>query len=315
MQDSCTALCAAIGIEADSGAAPEWLHLLPAGKALTRDGRGPYHVADAARLIAESMAAAGNKMVLCENHATDLSAPKGGAAPARGWIVDLQERADGIWGRVSWTEEGRRLVEDQAYRGVSPVISHASDGAIVRILRASLVNQPNILGLTSLHMTVPVAHKMDAIDKSIAAYLGLDPEKYSQLMTGSPDFVRQIEPMRNAIVNGKLDLTSLKPSMHQNETNQEFMLRHLNKSKENSVNNFRDKVIQALGLGFHATDDEVMDRIWQMKNGTQAAQNTSLQAQNISMKATAYQKRLADIGQNIDFATAVGAVMSGEVHI
>lgn len=147
---------------------PEWIHLLPAGPVGTNDGRGPYKVRDAAALMAASIAD-GTPLVLDENHATDLAAPKGQSAPARGWIVELQARQDGIWGRVEWTAEGRRLVEDRAYRGVSPVIAHQKDGTIVAIRRASLVNQPNLTGLTALHQE----KTMDLKEMLIEA-LGLD---------------------------------------------------------------------------------------------------------------------------------------------
>lgn len=145
------ALCSALAI-APSGEsdAPEWLHLLPAGEVHTQDKRGPYRVKDVQALMAASLPA-GEKLVLDENHSTDLAAPKGGEAPARGWIVELQARADGIWGRVEWTPAGREKVANREYRGISPVIAHLKDKTIVAIRRASLVNQPNLEGLVALH--------------------------------------------------------------------------------------------------------------------------------------------------------------------
>ncbi|MGY6517055.1 phage protease, partial [Vibrio parahaemolyticus] len=72
------------------------------------------------------------------------------SAPARGWIVALQARRDGIWGKVEWTPEGRKLVP--GYRGISPVIRHdKQSGRIDAILRASLTNTPNLSGLVTLH--------------------------------------------------------------------------------------------------------------------------------------------------------------------
>jgi phage I-like protein len=142
------ALCAAISIEGGDQP-PEWLHLLPAGEVRTQDGRGPYRVSDPRALITASMAA--GKLVLDENHATDLAAPKGLPAPARGWIVQLQHRSDGIWGRVEWTEQARRTRTWRSYRGVSPVIAHRKDGTVLTIARASLTNTPNLTGLTALH--------------------------------------------------------------------------------------------------------------------------------------------------------------------
>lgn len=133
----------------DQGQAPDWIHLLPAGAGgiKTRNGLGPYSVEDPAEVIRASLANE-RGMPIDENHATDLAAPKGGPAPARGWIVELEARADGIWGRIDWTEAGRALLSDRAYRGISPVITHTKEGRIVQILRASLTNTPNLMGLT-----------------------------------------------------------------------------------------------------------------------------------------------------------------------
>jgi phage I-like protein len=147
VKGSAPILCAAIALP--EGDVPEWLHLLPAGPVRTVDGRGPYLTRDVAALMTASFK--GGKLPLDENHATDLAAPKGAAAPARGWIVELQQRADGIWGRVEWTATGRRMMEEREYRGVSPVILHSADGTVSAILRASLTNTPNLVGLTALH--------------------------------------------------------------------------------------------------------------------------------------------------------------------
>lgn len=129
--------------------APDWVHLLPAtsGDIQTRNGLGPYTIDDPAEVIRLSLANE-RGMPIDENHATDLAAPKGGPAPARGWITALEARADGIWGRIDWTEAGRALLSDRAYRGISPVITHTKAGRIVQILRASLTNTPNLMGLT-----------------------------------------------------------------------------------------------------------------------------------------------------------------------
>ncbi len=130
-------------------APPDWLHLVPAGEFRGNDGRGPYRLTDPAAAIAASSKA--GKLVLDENHATDLAAPRGESAPARGWIVELQSRDDGIWGRVDWTPPGAQLMRDRAYRGVSPAIQvDAKTGRVLAVLRASLTNAPN-LPLTSLH--------------------------------------------------------------------------------------------------------------------------------------------------------------------
>ena len=40
---------------------------------------------------------------------------------------------------------------DKAYRHISPVIAHDAQNRVTAILRASLVNRPNLIGLTALH--------------------------------------------------------------------------------------------------------------------------------------------------------------------
>ena len=130
-----------------SDGAPEWVHLIPSGTVSGADGRGPY-TADLAAIMRDSMTS--GRLVLDECHATDLAAPRGEPAPARGWIVELQQRADGIWGRVEWTETGRALMADKSYRGISPCIAVTRNGTIKRVLRASLTNDPN-LPLKHLH--------------------------------------------------------------------------------------------------------------------------------------------------------------------
>lgn len=136
-------------------AAPEWIHLVPAGEFSGADGRGPYRVRDAAAVIRHSMQAGTGRLPIDVNHAIDLKAPKGEEAPARGWIVELQERGDGIWGRVEWTEAGRAMVAGKEYRGISPAITRKADGEITGVLRASLTNTPNLTQLATLHNRIP----------------------------------------------------------------------------------------------------------------------------------------------------------------
>ena len=132
--------------------APEWIHLLPtaSGSIATDDARGPYRITDAEAVIQASFAET-DRLPIDQDHATDLAAPKGLPAPARGWIVAMEARADGIWGRVEWTGEGARLVADRAYRAISPVILHDKAKTVFAVLRASLVNRPNFKGLVALN--------------------------------------------------------------------------------------------------------------------------------------------------------------------
>lgn len=148
-------------------AAPEWVHLIPAGEFRGVDGRGPYRLRDAAAVIAASMQA--ERLPIDENHATDHALRAGGPAPARGWIVAMQAREDGVWGQVEWTPEGSDLVSGRAYRGLSPVFAHTEKGGqVLRVLRAGLTNAPNLGDLKALH-----TQETQVDLKAIRAALGL----------------------------------------------------------------------------------------------------------------------------------------------
>lgn len=133
----------------DGAQAPEWLHLVPAGAFGGQDGRGPYSLPNPAAVIAASMAA--GKLPVDENHSTDFGLKNGTPSPARGWITEMQARADGLWGRVEWTPGGAALMAEHAYRGISPVFRHTPKGEVLSVLRAALTNAPNLPQLHTLH--------------------------------------------------------------------------------------------------------------------------------------------------------------------
>ncbi len=159
-----------VPLDGPAGSPPEWIHLLPApadGLVQTGDKRGPYTLAPMAEIIAATFSET-DAFEIDINHATYHSAPKGGRSDAMGWVSEMQERADGLWGRVEWTEEGARLVKGRAYKGISPVVIHDENKKITRLANASLVNHPNLRGLRALH-----AEEYDMVPKWLADMLGL----------------------------------------------------------------------------------------------------------------------------------------------
>lgn len=152
-----------------------WVHLLPAGRFDGIDGRGPYRLEDAEAVIAESRRLSGRRqMVVDYAHATDLL--PGTPAPAAGWIVGLQARANGIWGLVEWTERAAEAIRAREFRYLSPVIRHGrGDGRVSAILRASLTNVPNLTDLTAL-ASAEEGTMQDQLRTEILAMLGLAAE-------------------------------------------------------------------------------------------------------------------------------------------
>ncbi|MCU0732000.1 MAG: phage protease [Hyphomonas sp.] len=159
--------------------APEWIHLLPVdgtGLIQTDDSRGPYTAADLQSIIDASFAET-DRLPIDQNHALDLAAPRGMPSPASGWIVEMQARADGIWGRVEWTREGAELVAGKAYRAISPVLLLGRGEKVVRAIpRASLVNRPNLKGLVSLNSPQEETIPMDQIAEALGLKAGASVE-------------------------------------------------------------------------------------------------------------------------------------------
>lgn len=134
----------------DDGKPAEWVRLIPMGTFGGRDGRGPYHLRDAAhaaQVVAATLTAAGGvDPVFDYDHQTEY-APKpgvGGVAPAAGWMKTVEAREDGIYARVDWTEAAHARLSAKEYRYVSPVFTHDKSGQVRTLLRAGLTNNPNL---------------------------------------------------------------------------------------------------------------------------------------------------------------------------
>lgn len=144
-----------------AGTVPDWVHLVPAGTSSGKDGRGPYILRDPQGVINASLAH--GAIPFDENHSTLLAVTTGGEAPARGWVDQLEMRADGIWGHVDWNESGRALLTGKNYRWHSPVLELAEDGkTITAISSVALTNNPNLINhLTAMQSKLSA----DARDK------------------------------------------------------------------------------------------------------------------------------------------------------
>lgn len=134
-----------------TGGPPEWVHLLPAGRSVAgRDGRA-WSLPDPAALVA-AFKAKGIDLPIDFEHANDRPEVRatGRPIPAAGWIKALALRADGLWGRVEWTETAREMIGRKEYRFLSPSFLYTpKTRTIVALKGAGLVHNPN-LALTAL---------------------------------------------------------------------------------------------------------------------------------------------------------------------
>jgi len=166
-----------VALNLEGKALPTTVELIPAGAAiLGRDGRR-WKLGDAAK-VARNSTARMSRLVIDENHATDLAAPKGGQSPAMGWMTGLRAGEGGsIVADVEWTKRGERAVLNREYSFISPVFRHSASGEILTVLRAALTNTPN-LQLPALNSENQISENdtdnmEETMNKKLCAELGL----------------------------------------------------------------------------------------------------------------------------------------------
>jgi len=167
-----------LSLNFEGDALPKTIELLPPGSSIHgRDGRR-WTNRDPSRVARNSMERQ-PRLVIDENHSTDLSAPKGGASPAMGWMTGLRAEADGsIRADVEWTKRGAKAVLNREYSYVSPVFNFDRNGEVTTLLRAALTNVPN-LRLPALNsennfdINGGENREEESMDREIRAALGL----------------------------------------------------------------------------------------------------------------------------------------------
>lgn len=90
---------------------------------------------------------------------------------AAGWIEELQNRADGVYARIRWSDVGAEAVKGGRYRLVSPVFPKPTKEEVKnrvvrpkRLLSVALTNEPNMRGMMPLtnrdeHRTSNTEHR------------------------------------------------------------------------------------------------------------------------------------------------------------
>lgn len=162
-----------VDLGAEPGVAPLELELIPAGpEVVGRDGRRWLFDDSAASAVMDAFSSRGIDLPVDFEHATQLRAPNGEAAPAAGWITGLSIRDGALWGAVTWTADAAAQIAQRAYRYISPVFDYSpSTNRIARMVSAGLTNLPN-LRLQALNQEQPM-NRSAALVAAIAASFSL----------------------------------------------------------------------------------------------------------------------------------------------
>lgn len=138
---------------------PEWVRFLAEGANKGRSGRA-YTVLSAHDVTKASTAWKGAiDLIVCFEHQFDRARHNGQRAEAAAWIKEFAatgpDGSPGLWARVEWLPETAQLIRDRKYRYLSAVIEHDAQGNVLRVLRATLTNLPEMDTATALFSANP----------------------------------------------------------------------------------------------------------------------------------------------------------------
>lgn len=169
-----------LAVTLTDGKPPEWVHVLPRGELVARDGRR-FHI-DPEALVARFQAD-GVDIAIDLDHALALRAPKGEAAPAQAWLKALDARPDGLWGQVDWLDGGKTVLAARTHRYLSPTFHHDDSGRATWLHSVALVAAPAMAGTPALAsaLTLPETRTTETRPmKGIATALGLTEDASEQ---------------------------------------------------------------------------------------------------------------------------------------
>lgn len=149
-------------------APPDWVQLTPRGKVTARDGRSFNFEPEA---LAAAWRSEKLRLPVDFAHETDHVALLG-AKPARAWIVEVEARPEGLFGKVEWMADAVSALAAKSYRYISPTFWLAADKQTARLMKgAALVVSP-ALGMPALASAN--SSSGDRPMKALLAKLGLN---------------------------------------------------------------------------------------------------------------------------------------------
>lgn len=106
-----------------------------------KDGTVQHCTREAFAALVANWRAAGSPDVLVD---VDHASARGGTTEAAAWCNALEVGDDGLYGVFNLTPRGRQLVENRAYRFVSPGWTLSEEGTPTILCSVALTNRPNL---------------------------------------------------------------------------------------------------------------------------------------------------------------------------
>lgn len=212
----------------------DWYHLVPKGE--FPHSAGLIQVLDQEAMVAMvnrfNAEAASPKFagLLIDQEHWSIDTDK--SSEAFGWVKELVNRADGIWGRVAWTNLGNAALANKRYKFLSPVwmpnqLERLGNKRFrpLRLDSFGLTNNPNLRGMAPLTNRAgdetpadKTAVQKSKTMKSVATALGLSAEASEEAILAAVTQVKNraesaegaLAPIRNRVSTLETELTGLR---------------------------------------------------------------------------------------------------------
>lgn len=208
-----------------------WIHLAPLGDwpHYRNDGDNAVqrlNAATVAAMVADWEKQGSPQLLIDYDHGSERD---DGGTEAAGWINALEARADGLYGKVEWTDAGKAAVNGKRYRFISPVWLAKANGKQVdelpvvepfALLRAAVTNRPNlpVKPLTNASRINPQVTDMSDTNtdlKKIANRLGLSESATGAEILAALPAPADAKALQNRITELEADNKKLKDANEQ----------------------------------------------------------------------------------------------------
>lgn len=199
-----------------------WFQLVPKGEFKHPESGLTQVLDDAAmeamanRFAAEASAPGFRGLLVDQDHFSyDLTK----SSEAYGWVREVANRENGLWGRIEWTPKGQAAIDGREYKSISPawLPRDVEDlgGRRVRPIRLDTVgmtNTPNLQGMIPLANRTAMAGEPKSaagsgVPPKVAAALGISAK------AGVEEFIHAISDLKAKLADGESKLVALSESV------------------------------------------------------------------------------------------------------
>lgn len=163
------------------------------------------------RKLAESLNASGREVLVDRDHASSRPGLDRDTS-AQGWASEFEVReGKGLFGRVKWSDVGRKLVENRVFRWLSPVFRIGKDRKPVDMQAIALTNTPSqpllkpVLNQAANEETIENTEKAEGLEMNVEDIRKIVFEVLKETGLASDDKAVVAEEIKKEIAEEKLD--------------------------------------------------------------------------------------------------------------